>query len=268
MDQLLVGETSPYIFSLEKLIFEHDFVSITADSIESNQYDNFSTILQIASSLGSVSLFKALNLESKAFFLGEKLRIRKIITGVVNNNICFKAKSIVLSKRKGKALVDIFNTNSDLAYSFELDYNVLLEDAFHKLFKPHYTETTNIFYNDKLPDVKLKTNSEYDFSIMLSPFSVQNCIGHFNGYPIVPAVFIVDRLLNGIKQWITQMFPNTLTTIHVDSLEIFANIAMPINTKFEAKIIAKKLSGNIIFFTCSLINEQIEYSSYLITIKI
>jgi len=262
-----IGETAPYLYPLDELTIENEYLKLPIGSTHEYQDNDFSKLLQVVSSLGSCSLSNLLGNSSKAFFLGEKLRIRRMAFNIQEGPLTLKAKSIIASKRKGKSSVEIYDQAGVLAYNFELDYTIFSEEAFCKLFKDNFEKTEETAFCDNFPATRNTIQSDSQFIITIDPFTAQNCIGHFEGYPIVPAVFMTNRLLAGIREWAGEQEGKPVN-IQVDSLEMFPNRAMPVNTTYKAAIVATRLAPRLTLFTCSVQDEnQQEYGVYLITLQ-
>ncbi|WP_413513570.1 hypothetical protein [Myroides odoratus] len=266
-----IGESYPYLFTINNLIIKESTLEHTSSINPLNSFKEFNTILQTASSLGSLSLLKTMNISSKTFFLGEKSRIRKIHTNSIGPELKYCAKSLLFSKRNGKSLVDIFNHHNQLAYTFELDYVIFSEESFHRVFKDYYAEKVPIT-NTPLTDYKevaLDLISPSYFKVNIKEFSNEQCAGHFDHYPIVPAVFIVNRLLEAIEQFFKLQGELLQSkTLLIDSLEIFPNKAIPTYTELNSLVYYRQIAKDSYLFVCSLNDHQTEYGNYIITVKI
>lgn len=268
-DLQLVGETQPYLFGLNELKIDGTVVEHKSCLTNKSQFSEFNKTLQTASSLGSLSLIKLMNTTAKTFFLGEKLRIRKIHDNIQGDELKYVAKSIMLSKRKGKSLVDIFDSNNELVYTFELDYNLFSEDAFNKLFKKHYIDELQQEADTVFPETEITIIDDATFRASIAAFSDEHCLGHFDNYPIVPAVFIVNRLLDAIEKFFSIGNEKTSNkNLIVDSLEIFANIAIPTKTDLISVISFRELAKNVFLFSCPVSDGVTEFGTYIITVKL
>lgn len=265
-----LGEHPPYLFPLNTLIIQDSNVAYTPSSSLSNSFEEFYKVLQIASSLGSIALLQKMNVVSKTFFLGEKLRIRKIPQGEIHNELQYQAQSLLFSERKGKSLVDIFNQHHQLAYTFELDYVIFSEDSFQRVFKSFYTPELALKNTGNIQnEVRITPLCSSYFQVVIQGFSTEQCAGHFDHYPIVPAVFIVNRLLYAIEAFFKLQGKDLSTkTLIVDSLEIFPNIATPPNTELHSHVYYRQVTKNSYLFVCPISSGQIEHGNYLITIQL
>lgn len=264
-----ITEEGPYFLPISNTSINSNNEIITTIG-HTNEYKNeeFGKLLQTISSIGSCSLSKKINAGVKQYFLGEKLRIRKCSYAIKEGLLRVVARPVLQTNRKGKAIIDIVDEEGTLAYRFELDYNVFPEQMFEKLFRQNIKENTTARFAHEMPETKNRPLNSESFVITIGKFSNEHCLGHFTNYPIVPAVFIVKCLLSGIKKWFTSA-SIAQENIVVDSLEIFPNKAMPIETEFEAFISIEKLSTKVFMFICKIKDKQLnEYGVYPITIQI
>ncbi|MGQ8869207.1 hypothetical protein [Myroides sp. TSA_177.3] len=265
-----LGENSPYLFPLNSLVIQDTTLEYTESIALSNSFEAFYKVLQIASSLGSIALLQKMDVVSKTFFLGEKLRIRKIPQGEISDELKYQAESLLFSERKGKSLVNIFDQHQQLAYTFELDYIIFTEDSFQRVFKSFYTAelalNTPVEFRNEVTVTPLCSSH---FQVIIQAFSAEQCAGHFDHYPIVPAVFIVNRLLSAIETFFKMQDTSLSTkTLIVDSLEIFPNTATPPNTDLHAHVYYRQITKNNYLFVCPIHDSQTEYGNYIITIKL
>ncbi len=262
-----IGESSPYVYIPENII------SIDGDKIEieikSENFSNekFADLIQILSSIGSFSLHNKLEgNKEKRFYLGEKLRIRRCCYAEISPNLIINSSSILESKRKGKSFLNIFNSlTKELLFTFELDYYIIDKNSFENLYDGIRIEYETGF-NKFLPlsEIHIKNDSFYKISV--GEFDQNQCAGHFDNYPIVPAVFITKCMLQEIIKH--SEIDEKLMNIDIDCLEMFLIKAMPINTKLFIEVQFDAVLKNIQHYKCKVIDANNEvYGYYLITLK-
>jgi hypothetical protein len=265
---LFIGEEPPYVFPLSSLKFIGEMVEFKADKIPSYEFENFGKLLQVVSSVGSYCLSHKLGLEGKQYFLGEKLRIRKLGYGNMEGGLRISSSAIAESKRRGKAMVEIYDEYDTLKYKLELDINVFSQDTFSKLLKDHRDNTEPGRFSSELPLLNNAYINDDQFTISVEGFSREQVIGHFTGFPIVPAVFVASCIISGIKSWF-QFEENKTGPMQIESMEIFANRALPINTRFSAETIVTKLTSKTYMFI-SQVSDQSgrHYGAYILTVVV
>lgn len=269
ISDFLISEEAPYFLPITNTSITVDgHLTTTIGHVNEYRNEEFGKLLQTISTIGSCCLSKRIQAGVKQYFLGEKLRIRKCSYSIADGVLKAVAHPTVQTNRKGKAIIDIFDVCDALAYRFELDYNVFSQQTFEKLFKQNYNENGSDRFDCNMPGTANRILNNHSFIISIGQFNREQCLGHFSNHPIVPAVFIVKCLLAGIKNWFaTELSP--LEDMNVDSLEIFPNKAMPIETEFDAAVLVEKLSSKVFMFTCKINDkQQNEYGVYPITIQI
>ena len=268
--QHLIGETDPYLFNIDSLVIKESTMEYTTTDDSYLAFSDFYKITQIASSLGSLALAKAMEITSKNYFLGKKMRIRKIDNRAIDKGLKYCARSLKYAPKQGKSMVDIFDEQDQLAYTFELDYFVFSEDSFYRLFKNYAIPYHEASESKSLAveKVEIEEIEPSFFRVVIQPFSNEECAGHFDHYPIVAAVFVVKQLLRAIEQFF-QLQGGTLTqkTWSIDSLEMFLNVAMPPQRRLNSKVYYHQVAKDIFVFVCPIRDEQVEYGNYLITVK-
>ncbi|ROI01209.1 MULTISPECIES: hypothetical protein [unclassified Chryseobacterium] len=242
-----IGETLPYISIPDHIIFrEHKMETEIFGQDFSNE--NFANLIKKLASLGSLSLYKLLNDTSKEkiYFLGEKVRIRKL-SYKTSDAISVTSESILESKRKGRSLLMIKDIHSGEAlYSFEMDYYIITQDSFQLFYQDYFSSSPVEDYDKSLPESRINpTNDRHQFTISIMPFSPNQCKGHFENYPIVPFVFITNCILKEIFA-----FLGNERNYEVDSLEGYASIAVPTGKELLIEVFHQKLLKNLIYFKC------------------
>ncbi|UHO38861.1 hypothetical protein H5J24_01340 [Chryseobacterium capnotolerans] len=245
-----IGETIPYITIPENIIFNRHTIE-TEISGQDFSHENLTHLLKILASLGSCSLYKLLNDSSKEkiYFLGEKLRIRKLSYNPIPDTISITGGSYLHSTRKGKSCLNAKDKQSgETLYSFELDYYIINQDSFRSFYKDFFNDTPIENYDEKLPEGKInRTDNHHQFTISIMPFTPNQCKGHFENYPIVPFVFITNCVLREIFN-----FLGNQNIYEIDSLEGYVSKAMPTGTEFLVEVFQQRFLKNLIYFKCEI----------------
>ncbi|MEJ5105033.1 MULTISPECIES: hypothetical protein [Chryseobacterium] len=257
-----IGETAPYINIPEHIIFNDHSIETEISGWDFSN-ENLTNLLKALASLGSCSLYKLLNnsSEEKIYFLGEKLRIRKLSYKAIPDTLLITGGSYLESKRKGKSCLNAKDKQSgEILYSFELDYHIISQDAFGVFYKDFFDDTLIETYDEKLPEGKINyTADPHQFTISIMPFTLNQCKGHFENHPIVPFVFIANCVLREIFN-----FLGNKGSYEIDSLEGYASKAMPIGTEFLIEVFQQKFLKNLIYFKCEI--KDIAGNSYAVMI--
>lgn len=245
-----IGETAPYISIPENVIFNGHTIE-TEISGKDFSNENLTHLLKTLASLGSCSLYKLLNDSSKEkiYFLGEKLRIRKLSYRSVPDTLCITGGSYLESKRKGKSCLNAKDKQSgEILYAFELDYYIINQNSFRIFYKDFFNDAPIENYDEKLPEGQIhKTGDHHQFTVSIMPFTLNQCKGHFENYPIVPFVFVANCVLREIFNSLEGQ-----NVYEIDSLEGYASKAMPIETEFMVEVFQQKILKNLIYFKCEI----------------
>ncbi|MDN3691275.1 hypothetical protein QWZ06_02880 [Chryseobacterium tructae] len=182
-----IGEKAPYISFPEDIIF-NDHTLETEISGWDLKNENLTHLLKVMASLGSCSLYKLLNNSSKEniYFLGEKLRMRKLSYSPISDTITITGRSYLESKRKGKSCLHAKDKQSgEVFYSFELDYYIITQETFKLFYKDFFNDTPIGDYDEKLPEGRVnRSEDRHQFTISLMPFTLNQCKGHFEIIPL------------------------------------------------------------------------------------
>ncbi|WP_347218550.1 hypothetical protein [Chryseobacterium sp.] len=245
-----IGETAPYISIPENIIFNGHTIETEISDKDFNN-ENLTHLLKTLASLGSCSLYKLLNDSSKEkiYFLGEKLRVRKLSYRPIPDTLTITGGSYLESPRKGKSCLNTKDKQSgETLYSFELDYYIINQDSFKLFYQDFFNDTPIENYDEKLPEGNInKTEDPHQYTISIMPFTPNQCKGHFENYPIVPFVFIANCILREIFN-----FLGTMSSYEIDSLEGYASKAMPIGTEFLVEVFQQRFLKNLIYFKCEI----------------
>ncbi|WP_075344004.1 hypothetical protein [Tenacibaculum agarivorans] len=148
--------------------------------------------------LGSILLSQKKRTKNYYLATSAKITRQNLTTG--NTNILdVKANIITIDKRKGAIEGTIFS-NNQIIYQATIEYQILQETIFSKLFNSHYYPTkivNNISpykQRRKLKDIRIQRDQITGVYGTISP---SECEGHFENYPALP-VAIVGNLLGEI----------------------------------------------------------------------
>jgi hypothetical protein len=244
-----LGEAAPYISIPENSIFRDN--KIETEIRDWNfENENYARLIKLLFSLGSLSLYKTLNDETKEkiYFLGEKIRIRKL-SYKDPKSVTITSESILESDRKGKSHIQIKdNLSEELLYSAELDYYIITREAFEVFYKDLFTAVPVEYHDKNLPESKIiNTETPHQFTISTEPFSPNQCKGHFENHPIVPFVFISHCILKEIFS-----FLGNEISYEIESFEGYASNALPTGITFHTEVFHQRYLKNLFYFKCEI----------------
>jgi len=235
----LILERFPYVKPFKVIAFSNKGgleVEIYKNQLYFN--NNFGELIQIISTIGSYCVSINNKKQNISAFLGKKMRIRKHnFMQLLDKSITASVMPIINNKKDVRSVINLFS-EENLIYSFELDYTVFSKRVFEKIFNNHYVSDHNTVVDDinRIPSVKNNYIDEWNFVALIDKFTKDHCLGHFQNYPIVPSVRILDCLIKSIKNWMKHIISLTDRLIIVDSVEMFLNKAMPIERIYHSHI--------------------------------
>ncbi len=189
---------------------------------------------------GSIHLAKEYNFTAAAYFLATHAILKRSESNIDDLDFLYlQVKTVFKEKRKAKIYGEIFSTRKELIFSVEIEYQIIQQAIFHKLFKSKIN--TIIAKNEISPYIKRKTlkniiisnnmaNGEYGTVL------AEECEGHFKNYPALPVAIVGNLFIDlGIKLF------------HNNTNNIFNNVKI-IHTNIKALRLA--FSGEeVCFFT-------------------
>ncbi|WP_330743395.1 hypothetical protein [Chryseobacterium sp. CP-77] len=244
-----LGETAPYLSIPEGITFrDHTIETEIEDWNFENE--NFSQLIKLLFSFGSLSLYNILNDKTgeKMYFLGEKIRIRKL-SYKEPAAITITSECILESDRKGKSHIYIREIDSkELLYSAELDYYIITREAFELFYKDLFSAVPVEYHDKNLPESKIiNTGIPHHFTISTDPFTPNQCKGHFENHPIVPFVFMTHCILKEIFR-----FLGDEVSYEIESFEGYASNALPTGITFLTEVFYQKYLKNLLYFKCEI----------------
>lgn len=172
---------------------------------------------------GSIHLAKEYNFTAAAYFLATHAILKRSESKIDDLDFLFlQVKTIYKERRKAKIYGEIYSTKKELIFSVEIEYQIIQQAIFNKLFKRNLN--TTISENEISPYIKRKAlkniiisnnNAKGDYGIVLA----EECEGHFKNYPALPVAIIGNLFIDlGIKLFHnnTNNTFNNVKIIHTD----------------------------------------------------
>jgi hypothetical protein len=191
---------------------------------------------------GSIHLAKEFNFTTAAYFLATHAILKRSESNIDDLDFLFlQVKTIYKEKRKAKIYGEIYSTRKELIFCVEIEYQIIQQAIFNKLFKRNLN--TTISENEISPYIKRKAlkniiisnnNAKGDYGIVLA----EECEGHFKNYPALPVAIIGNLLIDlGIKLF------------HNNTNNTFNNVKI-IHTDIKALRLA--FSGEEVYFSTNI----------------
>jgi hypothetical protein len=144
---MILKEVFPYIDSElhKEMIVKNNLSNVKIGKVKNFKSFQFSKLVQILSTAGSINLSSEMNDHHGDFYyLGEKLRIRKCSYEKDDSKdvIISSMKSILEDNRRGKSIVNVVDEDEIPLYTFELDYSIIDNNSFKKIFSNFIKENS------------------------------------------------------------------------------------------------------------------------------
>jgi|GEM_PF-5988273 len=209
-----------------------DTLSIQLGRAGDYRLQDFTDLLLVTGTLGALNLALCHAEEAKGYVLMERLRMVRYGTEHNNSALHAAVASTRLSGRKGQGLAHITNNAGQLLYCMTTGYHIFSTADFERLFARHrQAETPGMEQDTVLPAVENRyTADPCTYRMQIGPFTHRHCLGHFPGYPCVPASFAMRCLVSGILEWLKQYAPVSADQLVFDNVEIFAARMIPVAT--------------------------------------
>ena len=174
--------------------------------------------------LGSCALATTNPDKSKHYYLAHRASLRRIAypESIVESNYKVDSRTMYLDKRKGVAHSRLYMDDIHI-FDLEVQYHVIKERIFNKLYKEKYVEydpSVNNPYAEEYELVNLGYK-ENELTAMLAPLSPQQCSGHFETHPCLPVAVLMHALSRSAGRLLSKQLGHNITYI-VDSADICA----------------------------------------------
>lgn len=132
--------------------------------------------------------------DRRRYYLARRAECRYVANGApYGTAVRFHGRILDLDKRSARAAVQATANGAALA-SFEVDYTVLTDSAFERLFRTRAKPTPGA----PSPYGALLTTSWHGTTHMaeqvVESLPVSACVGHFDGYPALPVAVLMGQL--------------------------------------------------------------------------
>lgn len=95
-----------------------------------------------------------------------------------------------------------------------------------------------------------------NYSSFIYPFSKEHCRGHFQNYPLVPGIFIYDRLVKNQLGWLKEIKGISKGNVFLDSLQIDILLPSFPNTVHIVRTWVREISHSYYRFTHEVYGEN------------
>lgn len=132
--------------------------------------------------------------ENRRYYLARRAECRYVPNAApYGTSVRFNGRVVNRDKRSARAVIDATSNGAPLA-SFEVDYTVLTESAFERLFRTRSQPTPSA----QSPYSSLLATSWHGTTTVaeqvVESLPVGACVGHFDGYPALPVAVLMGQL--------------------------------------------------------------------------
>lgn len=236
-------EATPFSISGEVL-------SIPLGSGNEYMLSEMGELIRISACFGQYNLARLFPEVRGKYLLGDKIRTIRYGTMEDASNLTMHIRSHIASERAGSALAEIVDENDQLLYSFNHTFYILPAPFFETRFASFKkTANASAIALDSLPGIKV-FDSEHNrtFTMEVTPFSYEHCLGHFPDYPLVAVAYLYKCILKGNIEWLNK---HQMEILRVENIDITVSKAIPIDISCSVKVSIIQSSKN----TYQFINE-------------
>lgn len=161
--------------------------------------------------LGSCALAKDNKSKKKNYYLAHEaqLEVSKSNNGIINTDKVFLgfAKTLQMTDRSGIAYAELTTKEGILTHTLTIEYYIIREYLFQRLHRSKRTE-----YNKRNADLysvmPILHNLRFlknTITAKLAILTPEECIGHFDLYPCIPASILIHMLIDLAEQLLAQI---------------------------------------------------------------
>ncbi len=270
----LIEVTEPY-YSLENLTIESGEVLkakvkkqlFCEHEVKGMSYSEAGRHLAI---LGSLALANSNPVKEKHYYLATKAYVVRTHQDAYNDvqHIGYM-KTVSFNRKKGVAEGYLTTEDGTQVYTIKVEYQVLTNALFQRMFKQHIQETTYTEgynpYKETIALYNLITSKE-ECSATLGVIDKKICVGHFDDYPALPVARIAQVLTSiaNIQNQQINKSPQPIkikrVILYADSF-LFAGETMSVKSQYEER--NAESSDDIIIDTFAYKNNNTNHSARL-----
>ncbi|WP_343745682.1 hypothetical protein [Chitinophaga sp.] len=185
------------------------------------------------------------------YMLAERFRCMRSGNFLADTSLKVVLHTLEISKRKRKSVIRILDDAGDMVYQVLYDYYMWNETDF-KSKVASLKSTGRPAHNELVPlpvISRVSFENAWHYESRLSPVDEIHCLGHFEGYPCVPALFLFRLLHLEAEKWIKDVLGELPETrLVVDSVAVHPARIMPVGVPYDITTTVHQLSDNILQF--------------------
>lgn len=193
----------PFISIPDDSTFYGNIMSVRSVEVSDYSLINMPSLLQQYLGIEAINFNRQRSTDSVWYMLGKSLRIYRCDN--LKNNTPHKTivESIVSNSSHRRSAFTFLSSENNPIYKGLYEYRALDGRLFKKLFSSYKVSDTMGDSIVAMPDIiNTSFQNPYNYSSIIYPFSEDHCCGHFPNYPLVPGIFIYERIVNNQLDWI------------------------------------------------------------------
>ncbi|QJB38478.1 hypothetical protein HF324_11620 [Chitinophaga oryzae] len=185
------------------------------------------------------------------YMLAERFTCMRIGNFLADTSLKVVLHTQEISKRKRKSVIRILDDAGNMVYQVLFDYYMWNEADFKNRFVFLKSDKkTAPGESLPLPVIsRMSFDNAWHYVSRLAPVDEIHCLGHFGGYPCVPALFLFRLLHLEAEKWIKDVLGELPgTRLVVESVAVHPARIMPAGVPYDITTTVHRLSDNIVQF--------------------
>jgi hypothetical protein len=189
---------------------------------------NFTDLVQLCLSCEGWNSNRLYPADTNQYMLGQRFRAMRTGSSAPDSHLRAVVESLVVKKRKRKTIIRIFDEPGEMIYLLLFDYYQWNEDEFQRKFAHLQQEAPDAALPAQLPSLdRVDFHDPCNYTSLLSGITAAHCLGHFDGYPCVPALLLFRVLMLEADKWLRQQeIKDAAVHIALDTMAILPNRIM------------------------------------------
>ncbi|NSL87227.1 hypothetical protein ECE50_010330 [Chitinophaga sp. Mgbs1] len=227
------------------------YIEIETASIKEFSGNHFADLLQICISGIAWNTNRLCPAEEDQYMLGSKLRVFRTGAFLTDTRCRVVIENMTIDKRRHSSFIRLFGENGEMIYFAEFDYQMWGKQVFCRKFAAlRDTAAITADRNILLPvPVRINFDDPFRYEAIIPAVDKSLCQGHFDGYPVVPALLLFKILCIESEKWIQDIVaPAADKNPVLDSIAIFPQQMMQAGVFYRVTVTVHQASAQLFKF--------------------
>lgn len=251
---------SPFISTSDEYTFHSNTMFVKSIEVPDYSLVNMLRLLQQYLRMEAINFNRQRTSTNAWYMLGKRFRIYRC--GNVKKNTPYR--TIIESRADNGShcwsRLTLSDSENNPAYKGLYRYRALDSAIFEKKFSSLKISKESRNLSGDIPVMPDIINTEfrnpYNYSSFIYPFSKEHCRGHFPYYPLVPGVFIYDRMVKNQLGWLKEVKGISKSNVFLDSLQIDILLPSLPDTAHIVRTRVREISHSYYRFTHEVYGEN------------